>query len=369
MENVVDKKTITRKWSLWMADSVIEKFPKLRNRWAYDYGVLCKGLEKVYAATKDKKYYTYIENNMDYFVSDDGNIKYYEKLSFNLDFVNNGKTLLYLYQSSGKEKYKRAVELLRQQLAEHPRTMEGGFWHKKIYPNQMWLDGLYMAQPFYAEYISVFDDIKDFSDVALQFHLVEKHLKNPKTHLLYHGYDDTKTMFWADKDTGCSSQYWGRSIGWYSCALVDTLDYIDDEKIQKEFVAMIKDLAIGLKCVQHPQSGLWYQVLDKYSEYGNYPECSCSCMFVYFLMKAVRKGYIDDEYIQVAQKAYYGIIRKFIEVDEKGNLNLKGTVYVSGLGGDKYRDGSYEYYISEPNQINNLLGIGAFLMASTEMEK
>ncbi len=187
-------------------------------------------------------------------------------------------------------------------------------------------------------------------------------------HLLYHGYDETRAMFWADGDTGCSSQYWGRSIGWYACALVDTLDYIDDEKIRKELIQMAGDLALGLKEVQHPQSGLWYQVLDRYSEYGNYPEYSCSCMFVYFLRKAVRRGYLGSEYAKVAKKTYYGIIREFLEVDEKGRLNLKGTVYVSGLGGDRYRDGSYEYYISEPKQINNLLGIGAFLMASAEME-
>ncbi len=368
MENASDKNTITRRWSVWMADSAMEKFPKLRKRWAYDYGVLCKGLEKVYSATKDKKYYEYIESNMDYFILDDGNIRFYDKKAFNLDFINNGKTLLYLYRSTGKEKYRKAAQTLRQQLAEHPRTAEGGFWHKKMYPNQMWLDGLYMAQPFYAEYISTFEDKKDFSDVMLQFRLIEKNMKNPKTHLLYHGYDETKAMFWADKDTGCSSQYWGRSIGWYACALVDTLDYIDDGKICGELIQMAGNLALGLKSVQHPQSGLWYQVPDRYSEYGNYPECSCSCMFVYFLMKAVRKGYIGSEYVQIAKKAYYGIIREFIEVDENGMMNLKGTVYVSGLGGGRYRDGSYEYYISEPKQIDNLLGIGAFLMASTEME-
>jgi unsaturated rhamnogalacturonyl hydrolase len=287
--------------------------------------------------------------------------------SHNLDFINNGKTLLFLYKETGKEKYLKAVHTLYAQLKEQPRTREGGFWHKDIYPNQMWLDGLYMAEPFYAEYINTFTD-GDAKDVILQFSLIEKHLKNPTTNLLYHGWDETKESFWADKVSGCSANYWGRSIGWYACALVDTLDFISEPANRALLINMVKDLASGLIDVQSQESGLWYQVLDKADLYGNYPEASCSCMFTYFLFKAVSKGYIDNSYYHYAKKAYQGITREFIEVDQNTFLNLKDTVYVSGLGGNKMRDGSYEYYISEPKQINNLLGIGAFLMAATQAE-
>jgi unsaturated rhamnogalacturonyl hydrolase len=356
-----------RQWSVWMADTVLVKFPELRNRWAYDYGVVCKGLEYVYYATQDERYFNYIKSNMDYFVDEDGNIKYYDMASHNLDFINNGKTLLFLYKETGKEKYLKAVHTLYAQLKEQPRTREGGFWHKDIYPNQMWLDGLYMAEPFYAEYINTFTD-GDAKDVILQFSLIEKHLKNPTTNLLYHGWDETKESFWADKVSGCSANYWGRSIGWYACALVDTLDFISEPANRALLINMVKDLASGLIDVQSQESGLWYQVLDKADLYGNYPEASCSCMFTYFLFKAVSKGYIDNSYYQYAKKAYQGITREFIEVDQNTFLNLKDTVYVSGLGGNKMRDGSYEYYISEPKQINNLLGIGAFLMAATQAE-
>lgn len=360
--------TVGRKWSVWMANTVLGKFPELRNRWAYDYGVVCKGMEKVYELTGEEKYFQYVKENMEHFLLPDGQIRYYDLQAYNLDYINNGKSLLYLYRKTGEEKYLAPIQLLRRQLSEHPRTTEGGFWHKKVYQNQMWLDGLYMAEPFYAEYINLFEEEKSHRDVVLQFRLIDKHLKNAEKQLLYHGWDEKRECFWADKETGLSSNFWGRSIGWYSCALVDTLDYLEEQEDRDTLIAMVKDLAEGLIRVQSERSGVWYQVLDQEMRYGNYPEASCSCMFTYFLLKSIRKGYIDKRYHEYAKKAYNGIIREFIEVDERGLLNLKGTVYVSGLGGDSSRDGSYEYYISEPKQINNLLGIGAFLMASVEME-
>lgn len=364
----MEKQIFGRRWSVWMADTVLSKFPELRNRWAYDYGVVCKGLEKVYELTGDERYFQYIKSNMDHFVDEAGNIKYYEMEQYNLDYVNNGKSLLYLYKKTKEEKYEKAVEMLKNQLSTHPRTSEGGFWHKKMYPYQMWLDGLYMAEPFYAEYINVFEDNKNYDDVICQFRLIDKYLKDKKTHLLYHGWDEKRECFWADKDTGLSANFWGRSVGWYACALVDTLDYIEGENERATLIEMVRDLAEALVKVQSKEKHVWYQVMDKEKEYGNYPEASCSCMFTYFLLNAIRNNYIEKSYFEDARKAYYGLIRNFIEVDQSALLNLKDTVYVSGLGGDRLRDGSYEYYISEPKQINNLLGIGAFLMASVEME-
>ncbi len=356
-----------RRWSVWMADTVLHKFPELRGRWAYDYGVVCKGLEHVYELTGNSAYLEYIKSNMDYFLINDG-IRYYDPDAYNLDYLNNGKTMLYLYRKTGEEKYADAAHLLKKQLETHPRTSEGGFWHKKMYPHQMWLDGLYMGQPFYAEYIRLFPESGDYSDVINQFRLVDKHLKDSKTHLLYHGWDETGECFWSDPKTGCSANFWGRSVGWYACALVDTMDYMEERSGREELIGMIKDLAEALLNVQSEKNYVWYQVLDQENSPGNYPEASCSCMFTYFLLKAVRKEYLDGRFREAAVNAFYGIIREFIEVDEQAYLNLKGTVYVSGLGGDTQRDGSYRYYISEPKQTNNLLGIGAFLMAAAEME-
>lgn len=357
-----------RRWSVWMADTVLSKFPELRNRWAYDYGVVCKGIERVYEITGEEKYFQYIKSNMDYFLLEDGSIRYYDKEAYNIDFVNNGKCFLYLYEKTKEDKYKKAADLLREQLSEHPRTSEGGFWHKKVYANQMWLDGLYMGQPFYAEYSKIFEDCQSHPDVLKQFELIDTHLKNPEVQLLYHGWDEKKECFWADKETGLSANFWGRSVGWYACALVDTLDYIQDEDTRNKLIAMVRDLAEGIVKVQSQKTGVWYQVLDQEERYGNFPEASCSCMFTYFLLKSIRNGYIDDNYLAYAKKAFYAITREFIEVDEKDLLNLRGTIYVSGLGGDMLRDGSYDYYISEPRKVNSLLGIGAFLMASVEME-
>ncbi len=357
-----------RRWSVWMADTVLSKFPELRNRWAYDYGVVCKGIEKVYEITGEEKYFQYIKSNMDHFLLEDGSIQYYEKEAYNIDFVNNGKCFLYLYEKTKEDKYKKATDLLREQLREHPRTSEGGFWHKKVYANQMWLDGLYMGQPFYAEYSKMFEDSQSHPDVLKQFELIDTHLKNPEAQLLYHGWDEKRECFWADKETGLSANFWGRSVGWYACALVDTLDYIKGNDGRKQLINMVRDLAEGIVKVQSKKTGVWYQVLDQEERYGNFPEASCSCMFTYFLLKAVRKGYIDKKYLEYAKKAFYGIIREFIEVDENDLLNLRGTIYVSGLGGDMLRDGSYDYYISEPRKVNSLLGIGAFLMASVELE-
>ncbi len=355
---------IGRSWSRWMADTVLEKFPRLDKKWSYDYGVVCKGLEAVYEMTGEQAYFDYIRACMDGFITDDG-IRFYEKNQYNLDNINNGKVLLYLSQKTGDDKYSKVAGLLRQQLKEHPRTKSGGFWHKKVYPYQMWLDGIYMAQPFYAQYIGMFDETKDFSDVIRQFELIEEHLRDDKTKLLYHGWDESGESFWADKETGRSKNFWGRSIGWYACALVDTLDHVKDDRL----IGMVKNLAEGLKNYQSKTKGVWYQVVDREEEFGNYPECSCSCMFTYFLMKAVNEGYIDASYTDTAKNAFNSIIREFIEVDEKGFLNLHGTVYGAGLGGDTRRDGSYEYYVSEPRQLNHLHGIGSFMMAAVQSEK
>jgi len=338
-------------------------------RWSYDQGVILKGIEGIWNATGDGKYFNYIEKQMDHFVSEDGNIKGYRPDEFNIDHVNNGKQLLLLYRVLGKEKYKKAVDNLREQLRHHPRTSEGGFWHKKIYPYQMWLDGLYMGEPFYAEYAMLFHEDTSFNDIAKQFTLMERHARDAKTGLLYHGWDESKQQKWADQKTGLSPNFWARALGWYGMALVDALDFFPaDHPGKVELINILNRFAKAVVAYQDSKSGLWYDVPDKQTTPKNYKEASASCMLVYTLAKGIRKGYLPASYLQKAKKGYEGIIKEFIEVDPNGQVNLKGTVQVSGLGGNPYRDGSFEYYMSEPVIVNDPKGMGAFINCAVEME-
>lgn len=338
-------------------------------KWRYDQGVILKGMESVWSASGNGDWFKYIQQSMDFYVQNDGTIKGYRPDEYNIDHVNNGKLLLLLYQVTGKEKYKKAADLLRNQLRTHPRTSEGGFWHKKIYPSQMWLDGLYMGQPFYAEYAKLFHDDTAFNDIARQFILMEKHAMDKKTGMLYHGWDESKEQQWANKITGQSSNFWARSLGWFGMALVDVLDHFPaDHPKRGELIAILHRFAIAVKKVQDPKTGLWYDVPNMIGKEKNYPEASASCMLAYTFAKAARKGYIPESYLSQARLAYRGILKEFIEILPNGQVNLKGTVAVSGLGGKPYRDGSYEYYMSEPVITNDPKGMGAFILCAAEME-
>lgn len=338
-------------------------------KWTYEYGLVLKGLESVWLNTGDGKYFSFIQQGLDRFVNADGTIRTYQSEDYNLDNILTGRALLLAYKVTGQEKYWKAAALLREQLKTHPRTSEGGFWHKKIYPSQMWLDGLYMAEPFYAEYAATFHDQAAFDDIAKQFILMERHSRDPKTGLLYHGWDESKQQRWANPATGHSPNFWDRAMGWYAMAIVDTLDYFPRNHPQRpELIAILNRLAKAIAKYQEPKSGLWYQVLDKGTETGNYLEASGSCMFVYTLAKSVRNGYLPASYIEVAEKGYKGIQDRFIKTDASGLVNLEGTVSVAGLGGNPYRDGSYQYYLSEKVVTNDPKGVGALLLATTEME-
>lgn len=339
------------------------------DKWNYEQGVLLKGIEAVWLRTGEGKYFRYIQQLTDRFINDDGTIRTYKKDDYNIDNVLSGRNLLLLYRVTGQDKYRKAAALLREQLRTHPRTSEGGFWHKKIYPSQMWLDGLYMGEPFYAEYAVTFHEDDAFDDIAKQFVLMETHSRDSKTGLLYHGWDESKQQRWANQATGQSPNFWGRAMGWYAMALVDTLDYFPKSHPRwSDLVSILQRLAVAVEKYQEPKSGLWYQVLDKGREKGNYLEASASSMFVYALAKGVRQNYLPARYLRVARKGYQGIEKNFVETLPSGQVNLKGTVSVSGLGGNPYRDGSYEYYLSEKVVTNDPKGVGAFLLASAEME-
>lgn len=347
---------------------------KLKKWGAYDSGVVLKGIEQVWRETKDQKYFDYLKMNVDEYVEDDGNIRTYELEEYNIDQINNGKLLLTLYQETGAEKYKKAAYLQREQLKTHPRTSEGGFWHKNIYPHQMWLDGIFMGSPFYAEFAKVFNEPEIFDDVAHQVILIAKHTKDHKTGLYYHGWDESKQHQWADPESGCSPNYWGRAMGWYAVAIVDILDFLPkNHRQRKDIIQIFQEMIAAVIKVQDQTTGLWYQVLDQGGREGNYHEASASSMFVYAIAKGVRKGYLDQKYLKAASKGFDGIINNLIQVDEAGLLNLTQVCSVSGLGQtapeSPYRDGSFEYYISEPVVTNDPKGVGAFILASIEIEK
>lgn len=341
-----------------------------QTKWSYDMGVVLKGFEGIWMRTGDSKYYSPILNKIDFFVKDDGSIKNYELDEYNLDHVNNGKLVLLLYRVTGKDKYKKAADLLRSQLKTHPRTNEGGFWHKKIYTNQMWLDGLYMAEPFYAEYAMLFNEESAFDDIANQFIWMEKHARDPKTGLLYHAWDESKQQQWANKETGTSPLFWSRAMGWYANAIVDVLDYFPATHPKRQaLIDILNRLVNAIEKQQDKATGLWYDIMNYNGadKEKNYFETSASCQFTYAVAKGVRKGYLPASKISIAKKGYEGIVKKFVKVED-GQTNLHGTVKVSGLGGNPYRDGSFNYYMSEPVIVNDPKGIGAFLLASNEME-
>lgn len=337
-------------------------------KWSYDQGVILKGIEGLWKFTGEGKYFGYMQKSMDHFVDDEGNIRTYKFDDYNLDNILCGRILLTLYKVTGKQKYYKAASTLRKQLAQQPRIHEGGFWHKKIYTDQMWLDGLYMAEPFYAEWASTFHEDSSFNDIARQFIIIEKHARDAKTGLLYHGYDESKKQAWANKMTGISPNFWARAMGWYGMALVDALPYFPQDNPQrKKLIEILKKYVIAIAKVQDSKSGLWWDVLNFPNRKGNYLEASASCMFVYTLLKGVRMGYLPSSCLPIAKKGYEGVIKKFV-TNVDGQTNLEGTVSVSGLGGHPYRDGSYEYYIKEKVVTNDAKGIGAFLLASDEME-
>lgn len=340
-----------------------------KGKWDYTTGLLLESILKVWEKKVDKKYFEYVKLIMDSFIDKNGNIRGYAIEEYNIDNINSGKVLFPLYKYTREDKYKKAIFLLMKQLKIHPRTKEGGFWHKYIYPHQMWLDGIYMGSPFYAEYCKTFKLPEGFDDVANQIILIEKYTRDTKTGLLYHGWDESGLQSWVDPVNGCSKNFWARSIGWYLMGIVDVLDFLpEDHSIRKRIISIYKS-TIDAVIKYMDANGLWYQVVDQGDRKGNYHEASASCMFTYSMAKGILKGYLDINYKETATKAFNGIIKNLIEVEPNGILKLKNICQVAGLGGEKRRDGSFEYYISEPIVVNDRKGVGSFILASNEIEK
>ena len=337
--------------------------------WNYEMGVVLMGFETLYQTTGNKKYFEYTKKIIDHFITADGGIRTYEMEEYNFDNIPGGRQLLYLYKTTKEEKYKKAAALMYQQMAWQPRNKVGGYWHKLKYPTQMWLDGLYMAEPFTVEYASMFHDTLRYDDIVNQFVLMEKYSRDTKTGLLYHGWDESHLQKWADPKTGKSPEFWSRSMGWYIMGLVDVLDYLPSTyKKREQLIAILNRLSTALIKFQDTKEGVWWQITDKAGKEKNYLEASASSMFVYALSKAVAKGYLNKTFLPAIHKAYKGLISNFVETDKEGNVHLMHAVSGAGLGGTPYRDGTYEYYVSEPQRNDDLKAIGPFMQACIAYE-
>jgi unsaturated rhamnogalacturonyl hydrolase len=378
-QEVVKKEIIISKdlkWSERMALSIMKRAPKAwqidnneKTKWDYKLGLVMTSFENLSKKSNNPIYSAYIKEYAETVINDSGEILNYKLEDYNIDNINAGKMLFELYSQTKDRRYLTAIKTLRKQLETHPRTNSGGFWHKKIYPYQMWLDGLYMGTPFYARYTVEFDGGKDLNDIALQFEQVQKHTIDKKTGLLFHAWDESKQMPWANKETGASPNFWSRSIGWYMMALVDDLDYFPkDHPKRKELIQYLNEISEAVAKFQDA-SGLWYQVTDAGSKQGNYLEASGSAMFIYAFAKGVNKGYLPSKYKKLADKGFDGLTQKLITVDPDGEIHITQVCASAGLGGNPYRDGSYEYYINEKIKIDNSHGLGPFLLAALELDK
>ena len=338
------------------------------NGWNYIDGCMMIALLNMHKITGEKRYYDFAENFLDYYVFEDGSIRGFNEEEYNLDNICEGRVLFDVYAMSGKEKYRKAIDTLYGQILRQPRTHEGNFWHKAIYPNQVWLDGLYMAQVFYARYTTDYEGGKNYADIRRQFRTVREKMFDPETGLYRHGYDASKTAFWA-QENGCSLNPWLRSLGWFSAALIDvTTEVKDDPEFIAEMTGIAKELAKNLLPYIDQESGMLWQVPNQIGREGNYPETSGSSMVAYFYLKGARLGILDASYAEVGAKIFQAICDRYL-TETNGKLNLGGICLVAGLGpeNNRRRDGTYEYYISEPIVENDAKGLAPFLMCYTEL--
>ena len=346
----------------WMLDFCKAPF------FGYSQGVGCCAMLEIWLTTGDEDYFNYVEKLADTLVNEAGEIHLYERKQYNLDFINSGKYLFDCYAKTGKEKYRKALDLLVDQLREQPRTSDGGFWHKLRYTHQMWLDGLYMCSPVLMEYGATFNEPAWIEEAVKQIKLCHKHTYDPVTGLYHHAWDESRSQRWANPETGHSPNFWGRSIGWWFMALVDNLDYLpQDHPDRAEIIGYIQGLAEAL--TKYQRNGHWYQVLDCPEREGNYPEASVTAQYMYAIAKAVNKGYLPHRYRKVAVEAYRALCNDLIFEDEHGVLSLTRCCAVGGLGGNPYRDGSFEYYIGERIRDNDAKATGPFIMGCLELAK
>lgn len=336
--------------------------------WNYMDGCMIKAIIELYLITKKQEYLDFADNFIDYFVKEDGSILSYNPKDYNLDNVNAGKTLFDLYELTGKEKYRKAIDTVYSQLKGQPRTSTGNFWHKLIYPNQIWLDGLYMAQPFYMQYELTYHNGENCLDSYNQFLNVYRLMRDTRNGLYYHAYDDSREAFWCDKVTGLSDNFWLRALGWYAMALIDTMEVMPETlAVEKnELNRIYRELIDSMLPYQDQESGMWYQVVNRGGILPNYLETSGSAIFAYAIMKSVRLGFLDESYFAYGKRAFDGICEKYLS-EKDGELQLDGICLVAGLGNKEMREGTFDYYMREPIVKNEAKGVAPLILAYIEV--
>ncbi len=363
------------KWSVRMANSVMTRYDSLIHyldnrhpKWQYDVAFVGQAIDRL--GIVDAKYSRYMEDYIAYFVNADGTVRDYDPMEYNLDRINPAKNILTVYKRTGNPVYRIALDRFAGQMETHPKTKTGGFWHKKIYPWQMWLDGIYMASPFLTQYGKEFSAPQWFDVVTHQIELIYSKTVDPSTGLLYHAWDESKAQKWCNPETGQSAYPWSRAMGWYTMAIVDVLDYLPENHPERDsIIAILQKTCDALLKVRDSEKGLWYQVLNHGGREGNYLEGSGSAMFTYVFAKGAHKGYLDQKFLAIANDAFDCMIRELITADDKGLLTMHQICGGCGLGGNPYRDGSYEYYIHEKRVDNDSKGVAPFILAAIELDK
>jgi len=360
---------MTKNYSLEMAKSVINRYQPAQMRWHYEHGLVITAILEVGEHYRQTSFFDWAYSMYDPFIGEDGTIKDYRAGEYNLDMINAGRNLFLLHEKTGERRFIKAAHILREQLIGQPRTRSGIYWHKQIYPWQVWLDGVYMQGPFSALYAKYVDQREIIEDLVTQIERIYATLRDSKTGLLYHAWDESRGMRWSDLETGLSPHFWGRALGWYAMAVVDIIAIIStDDPLSDPLKKILNTLMGDILAFQQPD-GMFYQVVDRSEAEGNYKETSASAMFAYTLLKMARLGINGDSKIRESGlKALSGIENRYVSIDEDGEYHLEGICSVAGLGGNPYRDGSLYYYFKEPQVADDFKGVGPYILATLERE-
>lgn len=362
------------KWSVRMANTVLASSDSLIHyvagspKWAYDVALLGMAIDRL--GNVDPKYSKYLDNWVNYFIHPDGSVTDYQMKEYNLDRIFPGRDIITVYKRNPDPKYKIALDNFIEQLETHPKTNSGGYWHKSIYPNQMWLDGIFMASTYMAEYANAFNAPQWYDVATSQTKMIYEKTLDPSTGLLMHAWDESRTQKWCDPITGKSHYPWSRAMGWYTMAILDILDYLpQNHPDRKELIKILQSTCDALLKVRDKKSGIWYQVLNQGGREGNYLEGSGSAMYTYVFAKGARLGYLDKKYRKIARSSFNGILKELITVDNQGLVTMHNICGGCGLGGIPYRDGTYEYYVNEKRFDNDTKGVAPFILAAIELNR
>ena len=345
----------------------LSAYAPYKDYWNYEDGCILRGCICLYRVTGNELYRDFVLSYLDRVVAEDGTITNYETAQYNIDSILCGRALFFAFDMTGASKWRRAIEYIMQRLREHPRCKNGSFWHKEIYPWQIWLDGLYMALPFYMDYEMRFGGKSQIADIMLQFENARFCLFDDKKKLSYHAYDERREQPWADRETGCSANFWLRSMGWYLMAMADCLELIDEQLYEhkRRLEELFREAVRGLLPYRNAE-GLFFQLIDKSDLPGNYSETSGSAMVAYVIMKGARIASLHPEKYAPAGRDIFDMLVSQKLVPGPEGSHLMDICLVAGLGGQARRDGSTAYYLSEPIVADDPKGVGPLMMAYAE---